>query len=116
MHPIAKRLGVCLLATLVPTIAAAPTGPALPLSIPTGQAAGPPGDSGEVYGSEKFVGPDGNAVNPADSAIVTNYDLVPGQSADADLGLYLDLEQTENPQPIRGSNGGADPGPRMKVS
>ena len=113
MVPIACLLGICLVATLVPTIAAAPTGAALPLSIPTGQAIGPPGSSGDVYGSEAFIGPDGNPVDPADSAIVTNYEFVPGQTADADLGLYLDLEEAQNPQPIRGSTGGTDPGPRM---
>lgn len=113
MYLIAKLLGTCLVATLIPMISTAPTGAALPLSIPIGQAVGPPGGTGEVYGSEEFLGPDGNAVNPADSAIVTNYDLVPGQTADADLGLYLNLEKAENPQSIRGSTGGTDPGPRM---
>ena len=114
MHPVAKLFGSCLIAVLVPTIAAAPTGAALPLSIPTGQAIGPPGSSGSVYGSEAFLGPNGNPVNPADSAIVAHYDLVPGQTADADLGLYLDLEEAKNPQPIRGSTGGTDPGPRTQ--
>ena len=114
MHPVAKLFGTYLIATFVPAIAAAPTGAALPLSIPTGQAIGPPGSSGSVYGSEEFLGPNGNPVDPADSAIVTNYDLVPGQTADADLGLYLDLEEAKNPQPIRGSTGGTDPGPRTQ--
>ena len=113
MHPVAKLLFACLIAKLVPTTAAAPTGAALPPSIPTGQAIGPPGSSGSVYGSEEFLGPNGNPVDPADSAIVTDYDLVPGQTADADLGLYLDLNEAKNPQPIRGSTGGTDPGPRM---
>lgn len=116
MYLITRLLSTCLVATLVPKIAAAPTGAALPLSIPTGQATGPPDSSGEPHGSGEFLGPDGNAVNPADPAIVTNYDLVPGQTADADLGLYLDLEEAQNPQPIRGSNGGTDPGPRMTNS
>ncbi|KAL2827950.1 RmlC-like cupin domain-containing protein [Aspergillus cavernicola] len=40
------------------------------------------------------------------------YTLVPGQKEDADLGLYLDFSNTENPQPIRGSKGGTDPGPQ----
>ncbi len=116
MHLYAKLFSACFIATFVPTIAAAPTaiGAALPLSIPTGQAIGPPGSSGSVYGTEEFLGPNGNPVDPADSAIVTNYKLVPGQTADADLGLYLDLAETENPQPIRGSTGGTDPGPRMR--
>lgn len=114
MHPIRKLLSACIVAALVPKIVAAPTGAALPLSIPTGQAAGPPDSSGQPYGSEEFLGPNGNPVNPADSAIITNYDLAPGQTADADLGLYIDLDEAENPQPIRGSNGGTDPGPRTK--
>lgn len=106
MHLTAKLLISCSIATLIPTIAAAPTR----------QAIGPPGSSGDVYGSEEFLGPDGNAVDPADSAIVTKYNLVPGQTADANLGLYLDLKETENPQPVRGSNGGTDPGPRITKS
>ena len=104
----------CSIATLLSTIAAAPAGTDLPIAIPPGQAIGPPGASGSPYGSEDFLGPNGNPVNPADSAIVTDYQLVPGQTADADLGLYLDLEVAENPQPIRGSLGGVDPGPRME--
>ena len=110
----AELFGTCLIATLVPAIAAAPAGAALPLSVPTGQIIGPPGSSGSVYGSEEFLGPNGNPVDPADSAIVTNHGLVPGQTADADLGLYLNLGEAKNPQPIRGSGGGTDPGPRIK--
>ena len=116
MHRMAELFSTCVIATLVLTIAAAPAGAALPLSVPTGRIIGPPGSSGSVYGSEQFLGPNGNPVHPADSAIVTDYDLVPGQTADADLGLYLDLDQTENPQSLRGSGGGTDPGPRIKSS
>lgn len=114
MAPTAMFFTACLIATFVPAIAAAPTGAALPPSTPTGQAIGPPGSSGSAYGSEEFLGPDGNPVDAADSAIVTDYDLVPGQTANADLGLYLNLEEAKNPQPIRGSTGGTDPGPREK--
>ena len=116
MYPIAKLFEICLITTLATAVAAAPTGigAALPLSIPTGQAIGPPGASGSVYGTEELLGADGNPVDPADSAIVTKYDLVPGQTADADLGLYLNLEEAKNPQPIRGTTGGTDPGPRMQ--
>ncbi|KAK7720204.1 hypothetical protein SLS57_005612 [Botryosphaeria dothidea] len=39
------------------------------------------------------------------------YELAPGQSDDADLGTYLDFSNIENPQPIRGTKGGTDPGP-----
>ncbi|EKG10822.1 Cupin 1 [Macrophomina phaseolina MS6] len=39
------------------------------------------------------------------------YELAPGQSDDADLGTFLDFSNIENPQPIRGTKGGTDPGP-----
>ena len=94
----------------------APTrvGDNLPIAIPSGIAPGPPGAVGSLYGSETLEGPDGNPVNQADSAIVTNHQLVPGQNEDQDLGLYLNLNSVPNPQPIRGTGGGTDPGPRMK--
>ena len=47
---------------------------------------------------------------------MSNYQLVPEQQEDADLGLYLDLNEVQNPQPIRGFNGGTDPGPRKDVA
>ncbi|KAK0647362.1 Oxalate decarboxylase OxdC [Lasiodiplodia hormozganensis] len=40
------------------------------------------------------------------------YELAPGQTNDADLGTFLDFSDIENPQPIRGTKGGTDPGPR----
>ena len=33
-----------------------------------------------------------------------------------DLGLFLDLNEVQSPQPIRGSNGGTDPGPRKDAA
>lgn len=85
---------------------------ALPIAIPSAVAPGPPGASGSLYGSQSLEGPDGNPVDPADSAEVNDYQLVPGQTEDQDLGLYLDLESVPNPQPIRGTGGGTDGGPR----
>lgn len=73
---------------------------------------GPPGSSGSIYGPETLLGNDGNSVDPSDSAIVTDFEFVPGQEADADIGFYLDFNETPNPQPFRGSNGATDPGPR----
>lgn len=40
------------------------------------------------------------------------YTLLPGQKEDAKIGSYLDFENIDNPQPIRGSSGSDDPGPR----
>ena len=75
---------------------------------------GPPGATGSIYGSANFLGNDGNPLDPSDSAVVTNYELVPGQEADANIGLYLDFNDTPNPQPLRGLNGATDPGPRKR--
>lgn len=73
---------------------------------------GPPGATGSIYGSETLLGNDGNPVDPSDSAVVIDFKIVPGQEADADVGLYLDFNETPNPQPLRGLNGATDPGPR----
>lgn len=43
------------------------------------------------------------------------YQLVAGQKESADIGRYLDFEKVDRPQPIRGSSGGTDPGPRMST-
>lgn len=43
------------------------------------------------------------------------YELAPGQTDSGNLGVYLDFENNPNPQPIRGSKGGSDPGPRNTV-
>ena len=40
------------------------------------------------------------------------YTLAPGQTDDASIGQYLDLENIENRQPVRGTKGGNDPGHR----
>lgn len=80
-----------------------------------GLPVGPAGATGSPYGPDALLGNDGSTPDTADSAIVSNYELVPGQRADADIGLYLDFSKTPNPQPIRGSNGYTDAGPRMYI-
>ncbi|KAI4185057.1 MAG: hypothetical protein L6R41_004354 [Letrouitia leprolyta] len=117
MGPLSTLLRALIALHTVFEVATAPTGVrgALPVSVPSGIPPGPPGAMGSIYGFSSFDGPDGNPVNPADSAIVTDYQLVPGQTEAADLGLYLDLESVPNPQPIRGTGGGTDPGPRNMV-
>jgi hypothetical protein len=42
------------------------------------------------------------------------YSLVPGQSDAAVIGAYLDFNGVSQPQPIRGTKGGTDPGPRTE--
>ncbi|KAI1131221.1 Bicupin, oxalate decarboxylase/oxidase [Nemania abortiva] len=73
--------------------------------------------AGQLRGSTNLQG--GIAPRPptsgGDSAVVADPELVNGQEADADLGLYLDFNSAKypnGPQPIRGSAGSTDPGPR----
>ncbi|CRG91686.1 hypothetical protein PISL3812_08737 [Talaromyces islandicus] len=47
-----------------------------------------------------------------DNTETISYQLTPSQTQDADIGAYLDFSTIDNPQPIRGSLGGTDPGPR----
>ena len=101
----------CLLSSALTVLAIAATSVAAPIqdSLPQAKSAG---TSGSLTGSVAIVGPDGNPVNPADTAVVSDYALVSGQSADSDDGLYLDFTSTPNPQPMRGTYGATDPGPR----
>ena len=43
---------------------------------------------------------------------ISNPQLAPGQSSDANIGAYLDFDGINAPQPIRGTKGGTEPGPR----
>ncbi|KAB5531385.1 RmlC-like cupin domain-containing protein [Coniochaeta sp. 2T2.1] len=72
-----------------------------------------PGGVGDLRGDTGLLG--GNTPDPppnADSALVPNPELVNGQEAEARLGLFLDLNGVDAPQPIRGEGGQTDPGPR----
>lgn len=77
--------------------------------IPTVSAA-----SGSLYGDSSLLG--GNAPRPdpdkSDSAVVKDPEFVNGQDADAKLGLYLDFDDADVPQPMRGGLGATDPGAR----
>ena len=78
---------------------------------------GPAGASGSIRGDPSLRG-----YNPAypiptqDSTVIPpdDFELAPGQTEDADTGLYLDLSSVKNPQPIRGYSDQrpTDPGPR----
>ncbi|KAJ5054374.1 uncharacterized protein L3040_000649 [Drepanopeziza brunnea f. sp. 'multigermtubi'] len=54
-----------------------------------------------------------NGVVNEDTANI-QYSLLPGQTEAATVGDYLDFNNVKNPQPIRGSKGGTDPGPRTE--
>jgi hypothetical protein len=73
-------------------------------------------------GTSSAAAPTANSLlgyNPANAVInddtdAISYSLVPGQTDAATVGPPLDFSTVENPQPIRGSKGGTDPGPRTE--
>lgn len=76
----------------------------------TPQATAP---SGSLYGSAKLQGGDAKIPDTkGPSADVPKPDHVEGQDADADLGVYLNMNSVERPQPMRGGYGNTDAGPR----
>jgi hypothetical protein len=75
--------------------------------------------SGSLRGSEALEGYDPSNPVTKESSVVppSDFELGTGQSEDADLGLYIDLTNVENPQPIRGgTTGPTEPGPRYVQS
>ncbi|KAL2865002.1 putative oxalate decarboxylase [Aspergillus lucknowensis] len=97
-----KSALVLALLTLLPSVHGAP-------ALPKRDGGNPP-----LRGPEDLLGysPDNKLTGQTTEEIP--YTLVPGQKEDADLGLYLDFSNNDNPQPIRGSLGGTDPGPRNR--
>lgn len=94
-------------ATYKSDLAAFPT--ASPTTIPF------PGAHGQVHGSQALNGYNPSNPNNDESTVIppTDFELAPGQSEDAGLGLFLDFDGVENFQPIRGSTSNpTDPGPR----
>lgn len=74
-----------------------------------------------VARAEESATPDSQYLGYSPSNTVLNddtddidYELAPGQTAAANIGAYLDFNTVKNPQPIRGTKGGTDPGPRTE--
>jgi hypothetical protein len=93
-----------------PSQAASPIDPSGIINLPL-----PPHASGSLRGSEALLGY--NPANPVltKSTVIppSDFELAPGQSEDANIGLYIDLTNVKNPQPIRGgTEGPTEPGPR----
>ena len=119
MQQVIQILSSVVAAGLLPAVLAAPA-PQMDYAENTGPVAGvsPPiptatGVSGSLYGDESLLGEVAapSPISGGDSAIVSNYPLVNGQEADSDLGLYLDFNSVDNPQPLRGTGGQTQPGP-----
>lgn len=94
--------------------ASAVSGPIDPSAVVSDQVL-PTGASGSLRGSESLIGYASSNPLSTESTIIPpdEFELGTGQSADADEGLYIDLTNVKNPQPIRGgTTGPTDPGPR----
>jgi hypothetical protein len=114
-----KMLGFLVFAGVVPAVYALPA-PQMSYGENTGQVAAitpsisvATATSGSLYGSPTLAGEIAQPapVSGGDSAIVSDYPLVNGQEADADLGLYLDFNSVKDPQPMRGDGGQTQAGP-----
>ena len=94
--------------------ASAVSGPVDPSAVVSDQVL-PSGASGSLRGSEALIGfAAANPISTESTVIPTDeFELGTGQSADPDEGLYIDLTNVKNPQPIRGgTTGPTDSGPR----
>lgn len=73
------------------------------------------GSNPDLRGSETLLGYSTTEKVASGSKPDIKYSLLLGQKEDKDIGSYLDFENVENPQPIRGSTGSDDPGPRESI-
>lgn len=94
-------LSVLVAADMLPSVLAGATLDP-PSAIPTRSS------SASLYGSEDLLGEVAQPVpvSGGDSAEGSAAELVNGQEAPQDLGLYLDFNSVDVPQPIRGDGGG----------
>jgi hypothetical protein len=76
---------------------------------------GSSGSNPGLRGSEALVGYSATEQVASGSKPDIKYTLLPGQKEDPKIGSYLDFENVENPQPIRGTTGSDDPGPRKFI-
>ena len=87
-----------------------------PPNVPTKNAPGPPGAEGRLRGSNSLTGYNPSnevSMEPTTEISPSEFGVAPGQSANPDLGFFLDFKGVKNPQPMRGSdNVPTDPGPR----
>lgn len=69
-----------------------------------------------LRGGEGLIGYSPSNTISNENTETISYQLAPSQTQDADIGASLDFSTIENPQPLRGSLGGTDPGPRLCLS
>ena len=68
--------------------------------------------SNPLRGGKNLIGYSPTNTISNENTETISYQLAPGQTDAADLGVYLNFDDVESPQPIRGDTGGTDPGPR----
>jgi hypothetical protein len=89
------------------------------VNIPPVDPAPVPGASGALRGPTSLLGfnPSIPEATKGSTNDVGPFEVPEGSTEDEDLGLYLDMTNVQNPQPIRGANGKlpTDPGPRKLV-
>lgn len=84
----------------------------LAYAAPAGNVARDDGGNPPLKGSEDLLGYSASNKLTDHSTNEVKYTLLPGQKDDEDIGEYLDFENADNPQPIRGKLGATDAGPR----
>ncbi|KAJ0413425.1 oxalate decarboxylase [Aspergillus carlsbadensis] len=100
-----KTTLVLSLLALLPSIQGAPA----PFPFPKRQSGGDP----PLQRSKSLLGYSASNKLTGESTKDVQYKLAASQTEGADLGVYLDFSDIENPQPIRGSKGGTDPAHHM---
>ncbi|KAF3391083.1 Oxalate decarboxylase OxdD [Talaromyces pinophilus] len=85
---------------------------ALLLALKAVVAAPAAASSNPLRGGKNLIGYSPTNTISNENTETISYQLAPGQTDAADLGVYLNFDDVESPQPIRGDTGGTDPGPR----
>ncbi|EED13345.1 oxalate decarboxylase, putative [Talaromyces stipitatus ATCC 10500] len=74
--------------------------------------AAPSAATNPLRGDENLIGYSSTNTISNENTETISYQLAPGQTEAAIVGLYLDFDDVEDPQPLRGDKGGTNPGPR----
>ncbi|KAL7276935.1 hypothetical protein RUND412_000079 [Rhizina undulata] len=71
--------------------------------------------SGDLYGPTTLLGYNADFPLATEDTHVTDFEYATGQEEDDPEGIFFNFEDVDHPQPIRGTRGGTDPGPRNEV-
>ena len=106
-------MGFNALSGVLLSLAILPIANGAPAAVPSASApSSSDSNNPPLRGSEDLLGYSSSNTFTAEDPAEVPYQPVPGQDQDANYGFYLDFESEDRPQPIRGSKGATDPGPR----